>query len=69
MSKLFSNYANTRDLVSDCFYWVNYFIRRLSIDYGVDILINTKNAKLYIDSVISCYSNFKEIGDCDLKIS
>ena len=46
-----------------------YFIRRLSIDYGVDILINTKNTKLYIDSVISCYSNFKEIGDCDLKIS
>lgn len=46
-----------------------YFIRRLSIDYGVDILINIKCAKLYIDSIISYYNNFKIIGDCDLHIS
>ena len=46
-----------------------YFIRRLSIDYGVDIIINTKCAKLYIDSIVSYYSNSKSIGDCDVKIS
>ena len=46
-----------------------YFIRRLSIDYGIDILINLKNAKLYIDSIVSCYDKFRIIGDCDLKIS
>jgi carbamoyl-phosphate synthase large subunit/carbamoyl-phosphate synthase small subunit len=46
-----------------------YYIRRLSIDYGVDILINLKNAKLYTDSIVSCYRGFRIIGDCDLKIS
>lgn len=46
-----------------------YYIRRLSIDYGVDILINLKNAKLYIDSIVSCYKGFRILGDCDLKIS
>ena len=30
-----------------------YFIRRLSIDYGIDIIINNNCAKLYIDSIIS----------------
>lgn len=46
-----------------------YFIRRLSIDYGIDILINTKCAKLYIDSIVSCYNNSKIIGACDFHIS
>jgi carbamoyl-phosphate synthase large subunit/carbamoyl-phosphate synthase small subunit len=46
-----------------------YYIRRLSIDYGVDILINLKNAKLYIDSIVSCYKEFRILGDCDVKIS
>ena len=44
-----------------------YYIRRLSIDYGVDIIINIKCAKLYIDSITSYYNNFKTIGNCDLK--
>ena len=43
-----------------------YFIRRLSIDYGIDIIINIKCAKLYIDSIVSFYDNSKMIGDCDL---
>ena len=30
-----------------------YFIRRLSIDYGIAVIINTKCAKLYIDSILS----------------
>ena len=46
-----------------------YYIRRLSVDYGIDIIINIKNAKLYIDSVVKYYNNFKVIGDCDLKVS
>lgn len=46
-----------------------YYIRRLSIDYGIDIIINIKCAKLYIDSIISCYNNSKLLGDCDVKIS
>ena len=36
-----------------------YYIRRLSIDYYIDIIINIKCAKLYIDSIISCYNNSK----------
>ena len=44
-----------------------YFIRRLSIDYGVDILINIKCTKLYIESIVSCYNNFRQIGDADVK--
>ena len=44
-----------------------YYIRRLSIDYSVDIIINIKCAKLYIDSIIKYYNNFKTIGNCDLK--
>ena len=44
-----------------------YFIRRLSIDYGVSIIINIKCAKLYIDSIVSCYENSKIIGDCDVQ--
>lgn len=46
-----------------------YFIRRLSIDYGVDVIINIKCAKLYIDSIVSYYDSSKNIGDCDLKIT
>jgi carbamoyl-phosphate synthase / aspartate carbamoyltransferase len=46
-----------------------YFIRRLSIDYGIDVIINIKCAKLYIDSIVSCYQNSKKIGDCDIKIT
>lgn len=46
-----------------------YCIRRLSIDYGIDIIINTKCAKLYIDSITSCYYDSKIIGNCDVKIS
>ena len=44
-----------------------YFIRRLSIDYNVDIIINIKCAKLYIDSIVSYYNNSKKIGDFDVK--
>jgi len=44
-----------------------YYIRRLSIDYGIDIIINIKCAKLYIDSIVSYYSNYKILGDCDIK--
>ena len=44
-----------------------YFIRRLSIDYGVDVLINIKCAKLYIESITSCYSNSRIIGDSDVQ--
>ena len=44
-----------------------YFIRRLSIDYGIDIIINAKCAKLYIDSIVSYYENSKKIGDCDVQ--
>ena len=36
-----------------------YFIRRLSVDYGVAIIINIKCAKLYIDSIVSYYMKFK----------
>ena len=46
-----------------------YYIRRLSIDYGIDILINTKCVKLYVDSIVSYYDNFKKVGDCDVKIT
>ena len=42
-----------------------YYIRRLSIDYGIDVLINIKCAKLYIESVVSC--EHTNIGDCDVK--
>ena len=44
-----------------------YHVRRLSIDYGVDVIINIKCVKLYIDSVVSYFNSFKKIGDCDLK--
>jgi len=44
-----------------------YFIRRLSIDYGIDIIINTKCAKLYVESIIPYYNNSKKIGDSDVK--
>ena len=46
-----------------------YYIRRLSIDYGVAVIINIKCAKLYIDSIVSYYSPAKLIGDCDVKIT
>jgi carbamoyl-phosphate synthase / aspartate carbamoyltransferase len=46
-----------------------YFIRRLCVDYGIDIITNVKCAKLYIESIISYYNNFKIIGDCDVHIS
>jgi carbamoyl-phosphate synthase / aspartate carbamoyltransferase len=46
-----------------------YYIRRLSIDYGVSVIINIKCAKLYIDSIVSCYENSKIIGDCDVQIT
>jgi aspartate carbamoyltransferase len=44
-----------------------YFIRRLSIDYGIDILINTKCVKLYVNSIIGYHESSKQIGDCDVK--
>ena len=46
-----------------------YFIRRLSIDYGVDILINIKCTKLYIESVVEYYDKFKLIGHADNHVS
>jgi carbamoyl-phosphate synthase / aspartate carbamoyltransferase len=46
-----------------------YYIRRLCIDYSVDVIINNKCAKLYIDSITSYYDSFKKIDDCDIKIS
>lgn len=46
-----------------------YYIRRLSIDYGIPVITNIKCAKLYIDSIVSCYDNSKIIGDCDVQIS
>jgi carbamoyl-phosphate synthase/aspartate carbamoyltransferase/dihydroorotase len=46
-----------------------YFIRRLSIDYGIDILINIKCTKLYIESVVEYYNKFKTIGDADVHTS
>ena len=46
-----------------------YFVMRLCIDYGVDILINIKCARLYIDSIVSYYSSFKKIGKWDVHIS
>ena len=46
-----------------------YFIRRLSIDYGISIIINIKCAKLYIESVVSYYHQAKQIGLCDLKLT
>ena len=36
-----------------------YYIRRLSIDYGVDVIINIKCAKLYAESIVSIYENSK----------
>ena len=44
-----------------------YFIRRLSIDYSVDIIINVKCVKLYTESIVGYYKKSKLIGDCDLK--
>ena len=44
-----------------------YYIRRLSIDYGIPVITNIKCAKLYIDSIVSCYDNSKIIGDCDVQ--
>ena len=46
-----------------------YYIRRLSIDYSVSVIINIKCAKLYVDSIVSCYHQAKQIGLCDLKVS
>jgi carbamoyl-phosphate synthase / aspartate carbamoyltransferase len=46
-----------------------YYMRRLSIDYGVDVIINIKCAKLYIDSITSCYQDSRKIDLCDVKIS
>ena len=46
-----------------------YYIRRLSIDYGVDILINIKCTKLYIESLVSCFDNFKIIGEADYHVT
>ena len=46
-----------------------YFIRRLSIDYGVPIIINIKCAKLYIESLVSYYEPAKQLGICDVQIS
>ena len=44
-----------------------YYIRRLSIDYGIDILINTKCVKLYTESIVGHYQNSKSIADSDVK--
>ena len=44
-----------------------YIIRRLCVDYGVDIIINIKCAKLFIDSIAYYYDKFKLISDCDMK--
>lgn len=46
-----------------------YYIRRLSIDYGVDVIINIKCAKLYVECIVSIYENSKRIGNSDLQIS
>ena len=46
-----------------------YFIRRLSIDYSIPIIINIKCAKLYIDSIVAYNDNFRNIGDCDVHIT
>ena len=39
----------------------------MCVDYGVDIIINIKCAKLFIDSIAYYYDKFKLIGDCDMK--
>ncbi len=44
-----------------------YYIRRLSIDYSVDILINIKCVKLYVESIVSHYNQSRLIGDSDVK--
>ena len=44
-----------------------YYIRRLSVDYGIDVIINIKCAKLYIDSIVSFYDESKKIGLSDIK--
>ena len=44
-----------------------YFIRRLCVDYGVDILINIKCAKFYIESIVSFFDSSKIINDSDVK--
>ena len=46
-----------------------YFIRRLSIDYGIPVITNIKCVKLYIDSIIYSYNNSRKIGECDLQIT
>ena len=42
-----------------------YYIRRLSIDYGVAVIINIKCAKLYVDSLVSCYDESLLVGESD----
>ena len=44
-----------------------YYIRRLSIDYSVDILININCVKLYIESIVSYYNSSRLICDSDVK--
>ena len=44
-----------------------YYIRRLCIDYGTDILVNIKCAKLYINSIVNYYDSFKVVELCDYK--
>ena len=42
-----------------------YYIRRLSIDYSVAVIINIKCAKLYVDSLVSCYDESLLVGESD----
>ena len=46
-----------------------YYIRRLSIDYGVSVIINIKCAKLYVDSIVSCYDESLLVGDSDYQMT
>ena len=46
-----------------------YFIRRLSIDYSIPIIINIKCAKLYVDSLVFHYDKAKNISKFDVKLS
>ena len=44
-----------------------YFIRRLSIDYGIDVIINTKCARLYTESIVNHYNDSRIVKECDVQ--
>ena len=48
-----------------------YYIRRISIDYGIAVIINIKCAKLYVESLVSSgfYQSALQIGESDVQVS